>query len=148
MLIKQLFDNFRHTKLKNTFLVKELHLNCLIYLPSALNSCSNDTMRPSDQLIIFEHILILTIDLVHLATHRDLFMCLLTFNSRKFLIEIIEQFSVQIKDNKQLIQKYAELLNLLDKKDVFNYKTGNSAVPGSALSPNSNALNGKHEYYW
>ncbi len=46
---------------------------------------------------LFEHLLILTIDLVHLATHRDLFMCLLAFNSRKFLIEIIEQFSAQIK---------------------------------------------------
>lgn len=137
MHIKKLFDDFRHTKLKNTVLIKELHLNCLIYLPIALESCcTSDSIRKAEQLIIFEHILILTIDLVHLATHRDLFMCLLTFNSRKFLIDIVDQFSVQIKDNKQLIQKYAELLNLLDKKDVFNFKTSNSIVPGDEIALN------------
>jgi hypothetical protein len=37
---------------------------------------------------------------------------------------------LSFKDNKQLIQKYAELLNLLDKKDVFNYKT-NASQPTS-----------------
>ena len=56
-------------------------------------------IKKSKQLIIFEHILVLTIDLVYLATHRDLFMCLLTFNSRKFLIEIIDQFAAQIQVN-------------------------------------------------
>lgn len=149
MHIKQLFDEFRHTKIKNTFLIKELHLNCLIYLPNTLKSCcSSEMIRKNEQLIIFEHILILTIDLVHLATHRDLFMCLLTFNSRKFLIEIIDNFSAHIKENKQLIQKYAELLNLLDKKDVFSYKTSNTAIqplqtPSSgALSPGSSCLIG------
>ena len=137
MHIKKLFDDFRHTKLKNTVLIKELHLNCLIYLPIALESCcSINTIRKAEQLIIFEHILILTIDLVHLATHRDLFMCLLTFKSRKFLIDIVDQFSVQIKDNKQLIQKYAELLNLLDKKDVFNYKTSNCHSTGDEIAVN------------
>jgi len=78
MHIRQFFDDFRSSKMKNTFLVKELHLNCLVYLPAALKSCCSES-----QSILFENILNLTLDLVTLATHRDLFMCLLTFNSRK-----------------------------------------------------------------
>lgn len=140
--IRQLFDDFKQSKLKSTFLIKEIHLNCLVYLPIALKSCSNEpTQQQQQNLILFENILSLTLDLVQLATHRDLFMCLLTFNSRKFLIEIIEQISSQIAqtDNKKLIQPYAELLNLLDKKDVFNYKTSSStgAVGGSGGNINS-----------
>ena len=61
----------------------------------ALKSCSAERVK-SQQQVMFEHILNLTIDLVHLATHRDLFMCLTTYNSRKFLIEIVNQFPVQI----------------------------------------------------
>jgi hypothetical protein len=80
---------------------------------------------------MFENILNLTLDLVHLATHRDLFMCLLTFNSRKFLIEIINQFAVQITDNEPLIKKYADLLNFLDSKEVFSYKAGSNVPTGS-----------------
>ena len=38
MHIKQLFDDFRQSKLKNTLLIKELHLNCLIYLPGVTQS--------------------------------------------------------------------------------------------------------------
>ena len=95
MHIKQIFDDFKQSKLKTTLLIKELHLNCLIYLPNALKSCYSEIDR-SQKFLMFEHILNLTIDLVHLATHRDLYMCLLTFNSRKFIIEIIEQFSGQV----------------------------------------------------
>lgn len=77
--IRHFFDDFkRESKMKNTFLVKELHLNCLVYLPLALKSCCNEQNH-----VLFENILNLTLDLVTLATHRDLFMCLLTFNSRK-----------------------------------------------------------------
>jgi hypothetical protein len=93
---------------------------------------------------MFENILNLTLELVNLATHRDLFMCLLTFNSRKFLIEIINQFAVQITDNEPLIKKYADLLNLLDIKEVFSYKAGcnvltssQSGVGGGQMSHNS-----------
>ena len=78
MHIRQFFDDFKLSKMKNTFLVKELHLNCLVYLPAALKSYCNE-----QQFVLFENILNLTLDLVTLATHRDLFMCLLTFNSRK-----------------------------------------------------------------
>jgi hypothetical protein len=88
---------------------------------------------------MFENILNLTLDLVHLATHRDLFMCLLTFNSRKFLIEIINQFSAQITDNEPLIKKYAELLNLLDTKEVFSYKAGSSASSCGSSGQQSSA---------
>jgi hypothetical protein len=52
----------------------------------------------------------------------------------KFLIETIDYFSTHITaDNKDLIKKYAELLNLLDKKDVFNYKTGMSSDDSLAV---------------
>ncbi len=129
--VKQLFEDFKQSKTKNTFLIKELHLNCLVYLPTALKSCGSGELQQS---VLFENILSLTLELVHLATHRELFMCLLTHNSRKFLIEIIDQFSSQIKpDNSKLIQKYADLLNLLDKKDVFNYKTGNDRINSDDL---------------
>ena len=94
----------------------------LYKIKKALKSYSTE-INQSQKFIMFEHILNLTTELVNLATHRDLFMCLLTFNSRKFLIEIVEQFSDKILENETLIRKYAELLNLLDKKEVFAYKT-------------------------
>ncbi len=79
---------------------------------------------------MFEHILNLSIDLVHLATHRELFMVLLTFKSRRFFIEIINQFSIQNFDNDLiLVRKYADLLNLLDSKEVFAYKAGSASQP-------------------
>ena len=91
---------------------------------------------------MFEHIISLTLELVTLAAHRDLFMCLLTLNSRKFLIEIVEQFAEQLPDNEALIHKYAELLNLLDDKEVFAYKTP-SSVSVSVTSPSASAVTSK-----
>ncbi len=126
MHIKQIFEDFKQSKLKNIYLIKELHLNCLIYLPNALKSCYSDQIDQHQKNLMLEHILNLTMDLVHLATQRDLLMCLLTFNSRKFLIEISLQFSSQILESESLIQNYAELLNLLDKKEVFSYKTSSN----------------------
>ena len=122
MHIKQIFEDFKQAKLKNVYLIKELHLNCLIYLPNALKSCYAECDLAQKNLML-EHILNLTMDLVHLATQRDLIMCLLTFNSRKFLIEISVQFATQTLDSERLVQSYADLLNLLDKKEVFSYKT-------------------------
>ncbi len=101
----------------------------------ALKSYSTELMSQHKPKM-FEHILNLTLELVTLATHRDLFMCLLTLNSRKFLIEIVEQFSEQIPANDTLIHKYAELLNLLDEKEVFAYKTAaatNTSTPTTPL---------------
>lgn len=138
MHIKQLFDDFKQSKLKNSYLIKELHLNCLMYLPNALKSCCSDCPK-DQQLIMFEQILNLTIDLVHLASHKDLFMCLLTYKSRKFLIEIVNQFSTQILDNESLIKKYADLLNLLDLKDVFSYKTTNKETTNQSLLRNASS---------
>lgn len=34
MHIKQIFEDFKSSKLKNPYLIKELHLNCLMYLPN------------------------------------------------------------------------------------------------------------------
>lgn len=34
MHIKNIFDEFKQSKSKNIYLIKELHLNCLIYLPN------------------------------------------------------------------------------------------------------------------
>ncbi|CAF0862230.1 unnamed protein product [Brachionus calyciflorus] len=124
MHIKQIFDDFKQSKLRNSYLIKELHINCLIYLPNALKSCYSSDSK-EQQLLMLENILNLTIDLVNLASHKDLFMCLLTYKSRKFLIEIVNQFSTQKFENESLIRKYADLLNLLDLKDVFTYKTSN-----------------------
>jgi hypothetical protein len=88
-------------------------------------------MEKHQRLIMYEHILNLTIDIVNLAS-RDLLMCLLTFNSRKFFIEIVNQFSTQIeKENEALNRKYADLLNLLDSKEVFSYKTSSAATSTS-----------------
>jgi hypothetical protein len=56
-----------------------------------------ESIEQSQQLSIYEHILNLTIDLVNLATTRDLFMCLLTANSRRFLIKIVELFSEHVQ---------------------------------------------------
>ena len=128
MHIKQIFEDFKQSKLKNIYLIKELHLNCLIYLPNALKSCYSDQIDQNQKNLMLEQILNLTMDLVHLATQRDLLMCLLTFNSRKFLIEISLQFSNQILESESLMQNYADLLNLLDKKEVFSYKTTNFAT--------------------
>jgi hypothetical protein len=91
-------------------------------------------MEKHQRLIMYEHILNLTIDIVNLAS-RDLLMCLLTFNSRKFFIEIVNQFSTQIeKENEALNRKYADLLNLLDSKEVFSYKTSSAATSTSTTS--------------
>lgn len=92
----------------------------------ALKSCSSEKEK-SQREVMFENILNLTIELVHLANHRDLFMCLLTLNSRKFLIEIVNCFSRQNLENESIIRKYADLLNLLDTKEVFSYKTSSSS---------------------
>lgn len=95
--------------------------------------------------LVFENILNLSIDLVILATNRDLFMCLLTFNSRKFLIEIINQFSAQILDNQSLIRLYAELLNMLDAKEVFSYKESTASSMAYA-APNQMLLTPNASY--
>ncbi|RNA11928.1 hypothetical protein BpHYR1_032478, partial [Brachionus plicatilis] len=71
-------------------------------------------------------------------------MCLLTYNSRKFLIEIVNQFSVQNLDDDVLVKKYADLINLLDIKDVFSYKTSQKeSSSGQTLfrNPSSASLN-------
>jgi hypothetical protein len=34
MHIRQLFEDFKQSKIKNTAIIKELHLNTLMYLPS------------------------------------------------------------------------------------------------------------------
>lgn len=93
MHIKQLFEDFKQSKLKNTVIIKELHLNTLMYLPVLLKTCSKESQQ--SQSYLFEQILSLTLHLVHLAS-RDIFMCLLTLNSRKFLIEILDECSLKI----------------------------------------------------
>jgi hypothetical protein len=141
MHIKKLFDDFKQSqKHKTSDLVKQLHLNCFIYLPDALRSCTRDVQKLEHveqfkRFIIYENILNLSIDLIHLATHRDFFMCMFTFNSRKFFIEIISHFAEHTSElNENLLRKYADLLNLLDKKDVFACKT---AVMKSELNSSS-----------
>jgi hypothetical protein len=44
MHIKQIFEDFKSSKLKNQHLIKELHLNCLMYLPN-VNIFSNFIMK-------------------------------------------------------------------------------------------------------
>ena len=41
MHIKQIFDDFKQSKLKNTYLVKELHLKCLISLPNVYKKANS-----------------------------------------------------------------------------------------------------------
>ncbi len=88
-------------------------------------------------------IISLLIDFINLAYSRDIFNCLLSFNSKEFLIEatqlcfskVIVRFFIKtncskmvinnflLKKDENLLKYYADLLNLIEKKDVCTHKS-------------------------